>query len=101
MGGGLKVFLSQRKIEDPCFLGINIFRVFSFLFSAPNIGEDLFFWKYIFQKGIFCPVLKSLQGAANSLEASATNRHTSTPMSTQTYLSFALVDNFYQLVQLL
>ena len=57
MDRGLKAFLSQRKVEDLCFLQINIFRVTFLIFSAPNKDKDLLFWKYTFQKRVFCSVL--------------------------------------------
>ena len=59
MGRGLKAFLSQRKVEDLCFFGVQYFQSGVFLFSAPNKAQDFYSEIYISKVSIY-PVLKSL-----------------------------------------
>ena len=92
-------FRSQRKAEDLCLFWSSISQSGVFL-PAPNRGEGLFFEDVRFKSilpsfGIFITGRKR--------EASAISRRTLPlwGLCQQTYLFYAVVHNFYLLVQLL
>ena len=100
MGRELKAFLSQRKVENLCSFAEQYFQSSVFLFSAANKGEDLFFGKTLFKSEylpsfeIFITELKTI----GRLQPPVT---VLLPLHRLAYFSFALVFNFYLLVQLL